>query len=120
MRRVSQLRDLDDRNAAELSGSAVESIEYQTPLTGFSLTIGNQTNIFVLDPAGTLAAGAITMPAKPADNQIIRIASTAIITSLTVSPNAGQTLKGAFVTLAANGFASFVFRAANSTWYRTG
>ena len=120
MRRINQIRDLDNREASALSGAAIETIEYQSPATGFNLTIGNTTNVFQLEPAGTLAAGTVAMPAKPFDNQIVRIASTQVITALTHNANAGQTLKGALTTIAANGFASYAFRAANNTWYRIG
>lgn len=93
---------------------------YQTPLTGFTITVSNTTGTLVLDPAGTLASGTITMPTSPTDKQIVRISSTQTITALTVSANTGQTIKGAVTTLAANGFASWIYRSTNTTWYRIG
>jgi len=58
------------------------------------------------------------MPAIPFNEQIVTITSTQIITALTHSPNAGQTLNGALTTIAANGNASWIYRSANTTWYR--
>ncbi|HXC56114.1 MAG TPA: DUF2793 domain-containing protein [Rhizomicrobium sp.] len=96
------------------------SYSYQTPATGFSITVANAAGRLLLDPAGTLATGTLTMPAAPKDGQVLRLASTRAITALTHAPNTGQTLNGALTTLAANGFAEYVYRAANTAWYRTG
>lgn len=90
------------------------------PLTGFTQTISNTTNVLVLEPAGTLATGTITMPASPVDNQVIRIVSTQAITSLTHNGNTGQTVKAPLTTLGANGYASWVYIQSTTTWYRIG
>lgn len=92
----------------------------QVPLTGFSITIGNGVNRLILDPAGTLATGTVTMPTAPIDGHAITISSSQIITALTVSPSGGQTLDGALTTIGANGFASWTYVLATTTWYRTG
>lgn len=97
-----------------------ENIDYQVPVTGFSITASASDNVILLEPAGTLASGTVIMPASPKDKQVVRIATTATITALTVSANTGQTLKGAVTTLAANGFASWIYRSTNTTWYRIG
>jgi len=91
---------------------------YQTPSTGFSITIGNSTGMLLLDPAGLLATGTVTMPAAPADGQFAFLLSSQVVTALTVSPNGGQSIKGPLTTIAANGAAAWIYRAANSTWYR--
>jgi len=98
--------------------NARNTIERVVPTTGFSNTIGNTTIYYVIEPAGTLATGTLTMPAIPFNEQVVTIASTQIITALTHSPNAGQTLNGALTTIAANGNASWIYRSANTTWYR--
>lgn len=96
------------------------NLNYQVPLTGFSITCANGDNTLVLDPAGTLASGTVTMPATPVDKQEITISSTQVVTALTVSANTGQTIKGAITTIAANGFAKWKYRSTNTTWYRIG
>ena len=118
--RVSQFRDLDGKDIAAAVQAVPRTalVEYATPTTGFNVTPQNTTNSLVLEPAGTLATGTVTMPAAPGNNQVLTVASTAIITALTIAPNAGQAVKGLLTTIAANGFASWVYRAANSTWYR--
>ncbi len=92
--------------------------EYSVPTTGFSTTIANTTGIFTINPAGTLASGTITMPATPVDKQKVVINSTQVVTALTHNPNSGQTLKGALTTISANGAAAWVYRSADTTWYR--
>ena len=128
MRRVSHLGDLDNRKALDLHGlteavqaiTSVDILEYQTPLTGFSITPSDTTNTLVIDPAGALLNGTVTMPANPVNGQKLTILSTMAITTLTISPNAGQALDGTLTTIAANGFGSWVYRLSNTTWYRAG
>lgn len=96
------------------------SYSLQTPTTGFSITPSNITGNLILAPAGTLATGTVTMAAAPIDGQRFTLCSTQIITALTVSPNAGQTIVGAPTTLAVGGFASWIYLVSTSTWYRNG
>lgn len=94
------------------------TIEYNEPTAGFSITAANGTNTLILEPAGTLASGTVTTAAMPLDEQVFTISSTEEITALTVSANSGQTIKGAISTIDADSFASWVYREANTTWYR--
>jgi len=89
--------------------------DYQVPLTGFSITpVATAT---VLNPAGTLATGTITMPASPDDGTICAVSSTQTITALTVSANTGQSIVGAVTTLSAGTNMAYQYRAADKTWY---
>jgi hypothetical protein len=92
--------------------------DYQTPATGFSYTLTAPVTIFV--PSGTLATGTVTMPASPTDGMRVRVASTQIITTLTMSANTGQTLLNALAAFTAGGFAEFLYKSSNTTWYRIG
>jgi hypothetical protein len=94
------------------------SFDFMVPTTGFSLTLTDKKTITILDPAGTLATGTVTMPAKPNNGQLIRVASSQTITSLTVSPNTSQSIKNAPTTLAAGTEFAYIYRQANTTWYR--
>ena len=98
--------------------NARNTLERVVPTTGFTNTIANTTSYYILEPAGTLATGTLTMPASPVNEQVVTITSTQIITALTHSPNTGQTLKGALTTIAVDGNASWIYRTANTTWYR--
>lgn len=98
-------------------GNADQSYSFQTPTTGFSITIGNNVWHLVLDPSATLATGTITMPSSPVDGQLVNIRSSQIVTTLTVSPNTGQSIKNAPTTISAGGTLDAIFRTANTTWY---
>jgi uncharacterized protein DUF2793 len=96
------------------------SYSYQQPITGFAIAAGNASGRLILDPAGTLASGTVTLPASPKDGQLFRLSTTQTITALTLSPATGQSVVGAPSTLGSNAFAEFTYRAANTSWYRTG
>lgn len=106
---------------AVISGTngLLQSYDYQVLTTGFTYTFAAGTQVLVINPAGTLATGTITMPASPADGMTIRFSSSQIITALTVSANTGQSIVSAVTTLAAGGGAAYIYRLANTTWYRT-
>jgi hypothetical protein len=106
------------RTGAIPTGPAVGHVSIQVPTTGFAITIGSSTKTLILKPAATLATGTVTMPATPADEAIVRISSSQIITALTVSPNSGQSILNAPTTLAAGAGVSFVYDTTTATWYR--
>jgi hypothetical protein len=91
---------------------------YNVPVTGFSLTIGSNIQYLILEPAGNLATGTITMPASPPDGYTVGISSTKNVTSLTLTPNTSQTIPNTPTALTAGVGITFLFRSANSTWYR--
>lgn len=95
----------------------IQAYDYQTPSTGFSYTFAAGTQTLVMNPAATLAAGTITMPAAPSDGMTITFSSTQQITALTLSGNTGQTVVGAPTQLIANQPLSFIYRSTNTTWY---
>lgn len=103
-----------------IATGAGQAYDFQTPTTGFSLTIAGGTLREILDPAGTLATGTITMPATAGivDGQIVHVSSSQTITALTVSPNTSQSIKNAPTTISAGGSFAYLWRAANTTWYR--
>jgi hypothetical protein len=104
---------------AKLDGTngLLQAYDYQVSTTGFSYTFAAGTTVLVMNPAGTLATGTITMPAAPADGMTISFSSTKAITALTVNANTGQSIVGNPTTLLAGGAASFVYRLANTTWF---
>jgi hypothetical protein len=104
---------------AKLDGTngLLQQYDYQTPTTGFSYTFAAGVNVLVMQPAGTLATGTITMPAAPADGMTITFSSTRTITALTVNPNTGQSIVSAPTVLPANQVGAYVYRLSNTTWY---
>lgn len=99
------------------TNGVLQAYAYQVLTTGFSYTFAAGTQTLVINPAGTLATGTVTMPASPVDGMVITITSTQQVTALTVVGNSGQTVVGAPAQLAANSPVSFVYRLANTTWY---
>jgi hypothetical protein len=98
-------------------GSATGTIAYSVPTTGFAITIANTTTVEVLNPAGTLATGTITMPASPLNGQETCVSSSQTITALTVSANAGQSIIAAPTSMSAGGFC-YIYYTAGTTWFR--
>src|SRR5262249_36632295 len=92
------------------------SFQGSTPTSGQSITVPNGISLWQLTPAATLATLTITMPAAPVQHQIVRVASTQAITTLTVNGNAGQTINGPPTTLAANSSFAYIYH--TTTWYR--
>ena len=106
---------------AKLDGTngLIQSYDYQTPTTGFTYTFAAGTQVLVMNPAGTLATGTITMPASPADGMTITFSSSQQITALTMAGN-GATINSAITSLGAKQAVSYVYRATGTTWYILG
>ena len=104
---------------AKLDGTngLIQQYDYQVLTTAFSYTFAAGTQTLIINPAGTLATGTITMPPAPADGMVITVESTQIITALTLSPNTGQSIVGVPATLFPNQPLSYVYRLSNTTWY---
>jgi hypothetical protein len=101
------------------NNGVLQSYDFQVLTTGFSYTFATGITTLIAAPAGTLAAGTITMPGSPADGMVVTITTTEEITALTIAGNSGQSIGGTQVSLmAANSSMSFVYRQANTTWYR--
>ena len=94
-----------------------DAIQYTVPTTGTTVAMVPGASALVLNPAGTLAALTVTLPAAPIDGQRVTITSGAIITALTIN---GGTVNGIITALAANGFARFIFSSTAGAWFRTG
>jgi hypothetical protein len=94
----------------------IQAYDYQVLTTGFTYTFAAGTQVLVINPAGTLATGTITMPASPSDGMTITVESTQQVTALTMSGNGG-TIVGAAVQLIPNQPLSWVYRSTGTTWY---
>jgi hypothetical protein len=94
-----------------------------TPGTGFNITVPTPTSEqqwMVIQPAGTLAAGTVTLPLNTGvpDGTQVLITTTQIITSFTLAVNGAANAYGAPTTLAANAFFTMRFYQATNSWYR--
>jgi hypothetical protein len=104
-------------NVAHKKAIADQGYSKQVPTTGFAITIPDNCSSLLLDPAGTLATGTITMPAVPVDGQIVRLSSSQTVTALTLNANAGQTIAGAVSTLTAAAPASYQYALSVTKWF---
>ena len=95
----------------------IQAYDYQVLTTGFSYVFAAGTQTLVLNPAGTLATGTITMPASPSDGMVITFSSTKQITALTLNGNTGQTVVGGVSYLPANTAVAYVYRLSNTSWF---
>ena len=101
------------------NNGVLQSYDYQVLTTGFSYTFPAGSTTLILNPAGALLTGTVIMPSNPADGMVVTINSSQAITALTVLGNTGQTLVSAITTLTAGGGVKYLYRLANTTWYRT-
>jgi hypothetical protein len=95
----------------------LQAYDRQVLTTGFSYTFAAGTQVLMMNPAGTLATGTVTMPASPSDGMTISFSSTQIITALTVNANTGQTINNAVTSLSAGQSVSYIYRLASTAWF---
>lgn len=97
--------------------------QYAAPnATGFNVQIDSMVGDvhLILTPSAGYATGTITLPLSPVDKQTVMVNSTQVVTSLTVTPQVGDTVLGQPTTLAVNGFFTLKFDALLKRWYRVG
>ena len=94
----------------------LQNYDYLVPTTGFSYTFSTY-NTLIMNPAGTLATGTITMPASPSDGMVVSFSTTQQISALTVAANTGQTLNNALTKIVAGQSMSYVYRSASTAWF---
>ena len=96
----------------------VNKSEKNTFTTGFSYTVSDGITISILNSAGALATGTVTMPAHPTDGQPLNIVSPKGILAVTISANTGQSFSASPVSvMTANQPYNVKYSAIDSTWY---
>jgi hypothetical protein len=93
-----------------------------TPGTGFNITVPTPTSEqqwMILQPAGTLATGTVTLPLNTGvpDGTQVLITSTQTITSFTIALNGAAAIFGAVSTLTAGAAICYRFYQATNSWY---
>lgn len=94
-----------------------------TPGTGFNLAVPTPVAAqqwMLIQPAGTLAAGTVTLPLNTGtpDGTEVLITTTRLITAFTLNANGASALYGEPSTLAAEDFFRMRFVQATNSWYR--
>jgi hypothetical protein len=103
--------------------SPTVSTNLYTPATGFNVTVPtpvSEQQWMLLQPAGTLATGTITLPLNTGtpDGTQVLLTTTQIITAFTLAINGAAAAFGAPTTLAANAFFTVRYYQATNSWYR--
>jgi hypothetical protein len=103
---------------ANLTTGADIAQQYASPAaTGFTVVVTVGNTWLVLSPLAGYAAGTITLPANPTNEQIVQVSCTQAVTTLTVGGN-GRTVIGAPATIAAGGFFTMRYDLTTNAWYR--
>jgi len=94
-----------------------------TPGTGFNLAVPTPVAAqqwMLIQPAGTLAAGTVTLPLNTGtpDGTEVLITTTQQITAFTLAPNGAANVYGAPGTLSAEDFFRMRYVLATNSWYR--
>lgn len=112
-------------NTAAITYTSISSLRdgrmwvYNVPLTGFTLTMTDLQSVVSLNPAGTLATGAIVLPPTLVDGKSVSLWSSQTITALTLSTSNSATFAPAAPTTFTAGAAlEFVYDKANNQWHR--
>lgn len=101
-------------------------LTYNVPVTGDTITLTNVTRQLIVEPAGTIAALTVVLPAASTlvNGQKLGICGTAIVTTLTMTAGSGTTISNAAtamlvpVATGAGSCPEWTYRTANTTWYR--
>jgi len=93
-----------------------------TPATGFNYAIPapvSQAQWILIQPAGGLAAGTVTLPLNTAtpDGTEVTISTTQDITALTIAINGAAQIYGTITTLEAGAAVTFRYYQAANSWY---
>jgi hypothetical protein len=94
-----------------------------TPGTGFNLAVPtpvSQQQWMLIQPAGTLATGTVTLPlnTQTPDGTEVLVTTTQQITAFTLAGNGATAVYGDPATLAAEDFFRMRFVQATNSWYR--
>lgn len=105
--------------------SPTVSTNLYVPGTGFNIAVPTPVadqQWMILQPAGLLATGTITLPLNTGtpDGTEILVTTTQQITAFTLALNGATAAYGAPTTLAADDFFRMRFYSATNSWYRIG
>jgi hypothetical protein len=99
------------------------AVNLYVPGSGFNITVPTPVSNdqwMLLQPAGTLATGTITLPLNTGvpDGTTVLITSTQEITSLTIALNGASAIYGAVTSLAAGAATAIRFYQPTNSWYQ--
>lgn len=107
----------------QVFASPTLAVNLFVPGTGFNITVPtpvSEQQWMLLQPAGTLASGTITLPLNTGvpDGTTVLITTTQQITSLTLALNGASAIYGAVTSLAAGTATTLRFYQSTNSWYQ--
>jgi hypothetical protein len=105
-----------------IANSEVMMPTFDSSASGSTIVLTTADRIWLNITPATKAAMTWRLPASPAQGQLVRICTDGQITATTFQDSAGvaANVKNAPTTLLAGQFCEFMYRTANTTWYRVG
>ncbi len=96
----------------------IPTTQYAAPATGDTVTATNTGNLnLLINPSGALLALTLALNGSPSDGDLISFGSSQVVTTFSMT---GGTIIGALTTLAIATFASYIYSATASKWFRIG
>jgi hypothetical protein len=95
----------------------VESVQYEVPSAGDTITIRQDVQCVIINPSGTLATLTIDFSNLVNNGQKVYICCSQIVTALTLD---GASFNGALSAFTANGFATYIYSETATKWFRIG
>jgi hypothetical protein len=103
------------------------TLDYYVSVNGDTVTATGQTRQLIIKPAGTIAGLTVVFPAATAliNGQRLGLCTTQIVTTLTTTAGSGTTVSNAPTALlvpvatGAGSCVEWIYRTADTTWYRT-
>ena len=124
------LRNYDNAGEFSVTGNlttagarVVNGTTFYTANTGFVQTIGATTERYVISPwtSNIIANGTLTLPGANVNSTVVTISAVYGVTALQVLPSNGTVLKpSANITLANGSAATYMYRSADTAWYKIG
>ena len=106
-------------NVIRSAGFVDQGYQYAAPTVGFWANITTGKSRFIMDPAGTLASGGVTLPNCSVDGTIISIHSTQTITAFSANTiQSGTTIVPTVTTIAGGTGIEYFYHANENKWYK--
>lgn len=103
-------------NFSQINERLIPVKQYVAPVTGATVLVNANGFVrLVINPAGSLLALTVTLPANPTDGDTVVLGSTQAVTTLTMN---GGTIIGGLSTLAIGSTATFVYNSDATEWVK--
>lgn len=104
----------DYGNVVYKTAQADQSFQFAS--SGGSVTVSTGAGTLLLD--GVNSTFTITLPRSPQNGRILHIATAGAVGTLTISPPGAETVTNAPAALTAGQGIAYIYRTANTSWYR--